>query len=171
MLLVRVAIDAWGLPNKIAIYGTTLDRDLALASIVILVALLLIRNYYHLTFEPLQRGVAFGICFICVVDVIATAVLRNVYTSHFFSWFLDSESARWPALHPDYMRFEDLWSTVYLFCFMSTIGIWCYALRKPLPAPSETPVLLPAQVYRELSPAINLRLSAFNNRMTELLKP
>ena len=33
------------------------------------------------------------------------------------------------------------------------------------------PVLLPAEVYRELSPAINLRLSAFNDRLVELLKP
>jgi hypothetical protein len=29
---------------------------------------------------------------------------------------------------------------------------------------------LPAEIYRELSPAINLRLSAFNDRLLELLK-
>jgi hypothetical protein len=35
----------------------------------------------------------------------------------------------------------------------------------------EAPEMLPAEVYRELSPAINLRLSAFNDRLAELLKP
>jgi hypothetical protein len=31
-------------------------------------------------------------------------------------------------------------------------------------------VLLPAEVYRELSPAVNLRLRAFNDRLMGLLK-
>jgi hypothetical protein len=31
--------------------------------------------------------------------------------------------------------------------------------------------LLPADVYRELSPAINMRLATFNSRLVELLKP
>jgi hypothetical protein len=51
------------------------------------------------------------------------------------------------------------------------MGIWCYALRRPLPAPSEGPTMLPAEVYREMSPAINMRLATFNNRLVELLKP
>jgi hypothetical protein len=51
-----------------------------------------------------------------------------------------------------------------------SISIWCYALRKPLPAPAKDPVLLPAEVYRELSPAVNLRLRAFNDRLMGLLK-
>jgi hypothetical protein len=32
-------------------------------------------------------------------------------------------------------------------------------------------VLLPAEVYREMSPAINMRLATFNDRLMELLKP
>jgi hypothetical protein len=31
--------------------------------------------------------------------------------------------------------------------------------------------MLPADVYREMSPAINMRLATFNNRLVELLKP
>jgi hypothetical protein len=54
---------------------------------------------------------------------------------------------------------------------MFTMGIWCYALRRPVLAPSESPVLLPTEVYQELSPAINLRLATFNDRLVELLKP
>jgi hypothetical protein len=54
---------------------------------------------------------------------------------------------------------------------MTAMGIWCYALRKPIPERADAPELLPVEVYRELSPAINMRLATFNNRLVELLKP
>lgn len=171
LLLTHAIIDAWGQPNKIAIYGTTIDRDLALASIVVLGVLLLIRNYYGIALDSLQRAIAAGICFICAVDVIGETILRSLYTGYLSDWFLESKKAQWSVLAPIYARVSDTWSTVHLLCFMSAMGIWCFALRKPMPAPSKSPVLLPAEVYRELSPAINMRLSAFNNRLVELLKP
>lgn len=171
LLLARAASDAWGQPNRVAIYGTTLDRDLALASIVVLAVLLLIRNYYGLALEPLQRAIAIGICFICAVDVIGNTIKRELYTGYLFGWFLTSQKSLWPVLRPQIMRVNDFWSTVHLVSFMFSIGIWCFALRKPLPAPSESPVLLPANVYREMSPAINMRLATFNDRLVELLKP
>jgi hypothetical protein len=171
LLFAHAAWDAWGQPNGIAIYGTTLDRDLALASITILALLFLIRKYYGLAFEPLQRLIAAGICFVCAVDVIGNTILHNLLTGYLFSWFLTSQKALWPVLEPQVRRLDDIWSTIHLFAFMFSMGIWCYALRKPVPAPSEIPVLLPSEVYREISPAINMRLSAFNNRLVELLKP
>lgn len=171
LLLAHVIIDAWGQPNKIAIYGLTIDRDLALASIVILGVLLLIRNYYGLALNSLQRAIAAGICFICAIDLVGETVLRNLYTGYLFDWFLESRKAQWTALRPEMMRVDDVWSTVHLFCFMFTMGVWCFVLRKPVPAASESPVLLPVEVYRELSPAINLRLATFNDRLVELLKP
>jgi hypothetical protein len=171
LLLVRVAMDARGQPNGVAIYGATLDRDLALASIVILAVLLLIRNYYGLALEPLQRAIAAGICFICAVDVIGNTIFRQLYTGSLFSWFLTSQKSLWPVLRPQIMRVDDIWSTVHLFAFMFTMGIWCFALRKPLPAQTESPVLLPVEVYREMSPAINMRLATFNDRLVGLLKP
>jgi hypothetical protein len=171
LLLAHAASDAWGQPNGVAIYGTTLDRDLAFASIIVLAVLLLIRNYYGLALEPFQRAIAAGICFISAVDVIGNTIKRELYTGYLFPWFLTSQKSLWPALRPQIMRVNDFWSTVHLFSFMFSMGIWCYAFRKPLPAPSENPVLLPAGVYREMSPAINLRLATFNDRLVELLKP
>jgi hypothetical protein len=171
LLLARAAMDAWGQPNKVAIYEATLDRDLALASIVILAVLLFIRTYYGLALEPLQRAIAVGICFISVVDVIGSTILRNLYTGYLFTWFLAGQEALWPALRPQLIRVNDMWSTVHLFSFMFSMGIWCFALREPVPMPSESPVLLPAEVYREMSPAINMRLTTFNDRLVELLKP
>jgi len=67
-------------------------------------------------------------------------------------------------------RVSEMWNLIRFSSFMVSMGIWCFALRKPLPAPAKEPVLLPAEVYRELSPALNLRLRAFNDRLQELLK-
>jgi hypothetical protein len=171
LLISRTIFDARGVPNRVALYGTTVDRDLALASIVILLVLLLFRNYYGITLEPLQRGIALGICFICIVDVIGNTVLRNIFTSYLLSFFLANQETVRSALNPIFQRVSDLWGIAHLFSFMFTIGIWCYALRKPLPVRQASPTLLPSNVYRDLSPAINMRLASFNSRMVELLKP
>lgn len=169
--LVHAAFDASGQPNRLAIYSLTLDRDLDIAAIGILAALLLIHNYYGLSLEPLQRKIASGICFISVVDVCGDSVLRSLFTGYLLPTFTANHTALWAGLQRQFERVEDVYSTVHLLCFMAAMGIWCYAVRKPIPAQAERPVLLPAEVYREMSPAINLRLSAFNDRLVELLKP
>jgi hypothetical protein len=171
LFFLHAAFDTWGQPNRLAIYSVTLDRDLDIASVAILAALLLIHNYYGLTLEPLQRTIAAGICFICAVDVIGNTILRNLLSGYLFPLFAASHSSIWLVLKPQYDRITDLWSTIHLICFMAAMGVWCYALRKPIPARVDAPELLPVEVYRELSPAINLRLSAFNDRLAELLKP
>lgn len=170
-LLSRAAVDAWGQPKKFAIYAMTLDRDLAFASIVVLAALLLLRNYYRIALEPFQRAVSVGICIICAVDVIGNTIFRKLFTGYLYSWFLSTKKAFWPEIDSQVHHVNDLWSTVHLLFFMLSVGIWCFALRKPLPARQESPVLLPSEVYRDLSPAINMRLASFNSRMLELLKP
>jgi hypothetical protein len=170
-LLVHAAADAWGQPKRFAIYGMTLDRDLAFASIVVVAALLLLRNYYGIALEPFQRAVSIGICVICAVDVIGNTILRNLFTGYLYSWFLSTQKAFWPQVDSQVHHVNDLWSTIHLLVFMFSVGIWCFALRKPLPARQEMPALLPSKVYRDLSPAINMRLASFNSRMVELLKP
>ncbi len=77
----------------------------------------------------------------------------------------------WPALKPQVERVNDLYGTIRVFSLMISVSIWCFALRKPLPAPAEAPELLPAEIYREFSPAVNLRLRAFNDRLVEMMKP
>jgi hypothetical protein len=171
LFLLHAGFDTWGQPNRFAIYSLTLDRDLDIASVAILAALLLIHNYYGLSLEPLQRTIAAGICFICAVDVIGDTILRGLYTGYLFPMFTANRTLLWFNLKPHYERINDIWVTIHILCFMTAMGIWYYALRKPLPAPSATPVLLPAGVYREMSPAINMRLATFNERLVELLKP
>jgi hypothetical protein len=169
--LLHAAFDAWGQPNHLAMYSLTLDRDLDIASVAILAALLLIHNYYGLLLEPLQRKIAAGICFVCAVDVIGDTIVRGLFTGYLFPFFGSNQSSIGSSVIRFYERINDQWSTVHLFTFMAAMGIWCYALRKPIPARAEAPELLPAEVYREFSPAINMRLATFNDRLVELLKP
>ena len=171
LFLAHAAFDAWGQPNRLAIYGLTLVRDLDIASVAILVCLLLIRNYYGLTLESLQSAVAFGICFYCAADVINDTVLRDLYAGQLFSWFSTSRMSLWPALRPQIERVNDVYRTIRLCSFMISTSIWCFALRKPLPAAAQAPELLPAKIYPEFSPAVNLRLRALNDRLLEMLKP
>src|SRR5579871_786944 len=49
VFVVHAAVDAWGQPNRLAIYALTFDRDLDIAAVAILAALLLIHNYYGLS--------------------------------------------------------------------------------------------------------------------------
>jgi hypothetical protein len=170
-LLTHAAMDAWGQPRRLAIYGMTIDRDLAFASIVVVAALLLLRNYYGIALEPLQRAVALGICTICAVDAIGNTILRNLFTTYLYSWYLTTQKALWPQMDSQVHYVRDMWSTIHLLFFMLSVGVWSFALRKPLAARQDKPVLLPTEVYRDLSPAINLRLASFNTRMVELLKP
>jgi hypothetical protein len=169
--LLHAAIDILGQPNRLAIYSLTLDRDLDITSVAILAVLLLVHNYYGLSLEPLQRKIATGICLVCAVDVIGDTILKSLFTGSLFPVFVANHTPLWFTLQRQFERAEGIWGSVHLFCFMAAMGIWCYALRKPVPAPAKAPELLPAEVYRDLSPAINLRLSAFNDRLVELLKP
>jgi hypothetical protein len=167
----HAAIDAWGQIGDISIYGLTIERDVAITSIAILLALLLIRKYYGLTLEPLLMWLAVGMCVISVIDILNNAMLYKVFTGPLVFWFFGRYMSSWAGLQTQVERANDLWNVIRTFGFVSSISIWCYALRKPLPAPAAEPVLLPAEVYRELSPVVNVRLRAFNSRLLEILKP
>ena len=170
MFIAHAGFDAWGQPNRLAIYGLTLERDLDVAAIAILAVLLIVRSYYGLTLDPLQWSISLGICLFCVIDVLNNSILRNVYAGNLFSWFHTDYMSLWPVLKPQVERVSDLYGSIRLLSLMISTSIWCYALRKPLAAPERTPDLLPEEVYREFSPALNMRLRAFNDRLLETLK-
>jgi hypothetical protein len=171
LFVAHAAIDARGQPNGVAIFGATLLRDVAFASLAILAALLSIRNYYGLALNALERLVAAGMAFTCAVDAVGFTMFRNTMTGALYAWFLNTQKALWPTLAPQVRRLDDIWSSFHLIAFIAAMGIWCYALRKPLPEPAEEAALLPAGMYEEMSPAINMRLTSFNERLVELLKP
>jgi len=172
LFLAHAAFDTWGQPNRLAIYGLTLDRDLAIASVAILAALLLVHDYYRLPLEPLQTTLAAGICLVCTVDIVGDTILRTLFSGPLFPFIVTStRTPIWLAFERQLVRVTDIWSTVHLISFMAAIGIWCFALRKPIPESAGALLLPSSELYREMSPAINLRLRAFNDRLVELLKP
>jgi hypothetical protein len=167
----QAAVDAWGQVGEIGIYGLTIERDIGISSVVIVVALLLIRNYYGLTLDPLHKRIAVGMCLVSVIGVMNNTILRGALTGPLVMWLFGRYASSWPGLRPQVESAFGWWASIRASGDILSICIWCYALRKPLPAPAKEPVLLPAEVYRELSPAVNLRLRAFNDRLLEMLKP
>jgi hypothetical protein len=161
-LFVHAALDARGQPNWIAVYGLTLERDIAISSVVILIVLFLISDYYRIPLDSLQKWIALGICFFCVIEFVNNTVLRDLFIKYMISW---------SAMKNRVDHVNEVWNTVYVSAALVTLGMWCFVLRKQLPEPSRAPVLLPSEIYRELSPAVNLRLRAFNDRLQEMLKP
>jgi hypothetical protein len=169
-LVAHATVDAWGQPNRIAIYGLTIERDADISAVAILAVLLLIRNYYGFSPDALSRSIAAGILFLCAADIVNNTMVRDLFAGPLFSWFSSGQAVLWPALRPQIERVNELWNFIRFSSFMVSMGIWCFALRKPLPAPAKDPGLLPASVYEEFSPALNLNLRAFNDRLQELLK-
>lgn len=162
VFFIHAAIDARGQPDWFATYSITAERDVDIASAFIVVAMLLIGVYYQLPVSPLHTAVGLGICVFCVIDFANYSILRDVLAKYAYSFQV------WRA-HINQVNVA--WNTVRTLAGDLAIAIWCFALRKPLPEPAEAPVLLPAGVYQQMSPAINLRLRAFNDRLAELLKP
>jgi hypothetical protein len=170
LLLAHATVDAWGQPNRIAIYGLTLERDADISAVIILAALLLIRKQYGFSLDPLSRSIAAGILFFCAANTLNNTVLRDSFNQYLSFWFFTKYATFWSEMKSEVVRANEMWNFIRFSSFMVSMSIWCFALRKPLPAPAKEPVLLPAEVYRELSPALNLRLRAFNDRLQELLK-
>jgi hypothetical protein len=161
-LCLHAALDARGQPDWIATYGLTLERDIAISSVAILIVLFLITDYYRIPLDSLHKWVALGICFFCVIEFVNNTVLRDFFVKYMISW---------GAMKDRVDHVNEVWNTVYVSATLATLGIWCFMLRKPLPEPSRPPVLLPDGIYQDLSPAVNLRLRAFNDRLQEMLKP
>jgi hypothetical protein len=170
-LVAHATADGWGQPNRIAIYGLAVERDADISALIILATLLLIRKHYGLSLDPLSKSIAAGILFLCAANTLNNTMVRDLFAGPLFSWFSPGQANLWPALRPQIERVNEMWNLIRFSSFMVSMGIWCFALRNPLPADAKEPVLLPAEVYRELSPALNLRLRAFNDRLQELLKP
>ncbi len=161
VLLVHATYGALGQSRRVGSLILTLNRDLALASSVILVAMLIVARHYQLEFGPLERQIAIGFCGYFITVVLSNSLLIQWYLTH------------WPAFNghaASQASLEAWWNGTQLTVMVVVLGAWCFALRKPLPAPKPEPILLPQDTYRELSPAINYRLRTLNARLMDFLK-
>lgn len=168
---VHAAWDAWGQPERVEIYGLTLERDIAVGSIAILLAIFLFRKYYSLEIQPLEKWIAVGMILLCVIDALNNTLLSDIFTKYLSFWFFTKYKTFWSGISMQVDQAKDVWNAVRVSAIVTSVSVWGLAMRKPLPEPAPAPELLPREVYAEFSPAVNLRLRAFNDRLLELLKP
>ncbi len=161
LTFLNALVDAGGRANWIPPFVTAISRDMAIASVTVLSALLLIRRYYGIQMESFERGLAGGMLFVCLVDAANHTFMQAVFLRNADHW-IQVRSQVLPLYH--------MWDNIKSIGFIVALCIWCSSLLRPLPAPPQAPRLLSAEVYADLSPAINLRLRSYSNRLLEMLK-
>jgi hypothetical protein len=159
--LVHVTYDASRHAYRIGTLILVLQRDLALASAAILITILIIERGYDSQLNGFERRIAVGLCAYQITVLLSDSLLIRWLAAH------------WPSFagHPPSLEhLEALWNGAQFIVLNAVLAVWCFALRKPLPAPKPDPTLLPPETYGELSPAINYRLRTLNARLIDLLK-
>lgn len=161
LFLFHAVADTSKHADRIGALILVLQRDLAMASAVILVTILIIDHRYESHLDRIERRIAFGLCLYLITVLLSDSLLIQWYAT------------RWPTFagHPaSAEHLEALWNGAQFVVMNAVLAVWCFALRKPLPVLKPEPVLLPEDTYGELSPATNYRLRALNARLIDLLK-
>jgi hypothetical protein len=162
VFMIHAAYASAHRPYWLGSFVMALDRDTELAATGVLIALLVIGRYYALGIDSLEHRIAAGLCIYSVARVMANAVMLQAVGAHFSGL---AAFQAWVA------QAQIWWNTAQGLAAVYALALWAVALRKPVATQRPVPELLPATAYRELSPAVNLRLRAMNSRLTELLRP
>jgi hypothetical protein len=146
--VVLVAVLSMILSERGLRYGILYaDRGAGLSLATAIVGLLIFARYYQVEPEDALRSLAIGFflyaCFVVVNDTLLETS-KPVYGA--------------------------LWNFLGTVSFTSSVLVWGWALRRTVELPSTAEEMLPASVYREMSPAVNERLSALNDRLGHLFK-
>jgi hypothetical protein len=123
------------------------SRALELTIAAVIVALFVFLRHYRVAVAPTLRTLALGFCFYSCVAVVNNTILEQLPRTYF------------PA-----------WNWLDIVTFLACLLVWTWALRKSIPRPILNPMLLPASVYRQLSPEINSRLRLLNDRLCQFWK-
>jgi hypothetical protein len=132
-----VSKHQWGF----AILGVSRAVELAIA--VVIVVLLVFLRHYHVVPEPTLRSLVIGFFFFSCFEVLNYTILEH--------WL---------------KAYGSVWNFLEVLAYMACLLVWTWALRKSLPQLVLRPALLPAYVYRQLSPEINLRLRLLDERLS-----
>lgn len=161
IFLIHGVMDAYNQKSHLFTFAVTIESDVGIASVAILIALLLVRRYYGLHMEALQRLLAIGLCFLCLMEAVGDSVFQRFLMRY--------------SVHPPWSTWifhvHDVWSFVRTWAFFVALAVWCFALRRPLEARAPAPVLLSEETYNQLSPEVNYRLRLLNERLLGMMKP
>jgi len=147
VLVLIAAWDARGNAPWIAPFILTGERGLEVATALVLLALLFLCGYYRVGLDAVHRSIAVGLCFYSAIQV-----LNNTFMQRWLKGYFES------------------WNHVRAAAFLFTQVIWLWALYKPLTAARPAPVMLSQHVYDLLSPQVNYRLRALNQKLLEMFE-
>lgn len=121
------------------------EIGLELAISVVIVVLFLFARYYEIIAEPAVRALAIG-----------------------FLLFSSFRAVNDTILVDRLARYENLWRLLAILAFSASVCLWLSVLRKPLPASAKRPAMLSGEIYRTLTPEVNLRLRRLNEQLSKL---
>ena len=123
------------------------DRGFHLAFGIALVACLLLVHYYRVPIHPVYKALLGGFCFYSCTAIVANTIGMILFLK-------------------GYGDFAMGWQLVTMGAYMGVLLVWLVALGTPLPQPAQ-PMTSPEaeRRYWELSPRINERLRALNERL------
>jgi hypothetical protein len=126
------------------------DRGFHFAFAGALVACLLLVRYYSVPIHPFYKTLLGGFCFYSCVVVLKNTLLQTLFL-HF----------------KGFPYYQEVWEVTTILPFAIVNLAWAVALRRPLPATAQPFALLPASVYRQISPEVNRRLALLNDQLSQ----
>jgi hypothetical protein len=120
------------------------DRAASLAISMVIVAVVLFARFYEV--DPLEpmRSIAIGFFLFSCFTLINNTVLATFWTDY-----------------------GPMWAFLGTCAFIACLLVWGWALRNA-PVIASPPQLIPADVYQNISPEVNRRLSALNDRLRKI---
>jgi hypothetical protein len=123
------------------------DLAASLAISMVIVAVVLFARFYQVEALEPTRSIGIGFFLFSCFTLINNTVLETLWSAY-----------------------GGMWAFLGTCAFIACLLVWGWALRNA-PVVVEAPQLIPADVYRELSPEVNRRLSALNDRLRSLDRP
>ena len=148
VVLVCVGLASRGRPDLALMRA---DRGYHLMFAVALISCLVLIRYYSIHVETVYKVLLVGFCFYSCVKILLSTVLYDF-------------------LYPQHSPNTLIWQIVVMLPYLIVVLFWGAALVRPLPETRKQRVVLPASVYRRISPEINLRLQAINQQLINFWK-
>jgi hypothetical protein len=119
------------------------DRASELAIAGVIVALLFFTRYYDVELQPPNRLLAITFC-VYSCFLVLNDTLFDQQPDRLLAW----------------------WNLLGIVAFLIPLFLWTWAFRKPLSGPLPAVPFLAEEVYRKISPEINLRLRLLNDQLS-----
>ncbi len=128
-----------------------LDRGYHLTFAAAVIACLLVVRYYSISVPSAYKMILGGFCFYSCTEILINTILQAFFKNAF-------------------SVYQNVWQFTTLLSFVFVQVIWVAALWKPLPAEAKQASQPSDSFYQRLSPEINERLRALNEKLLRLWK-